>query len=145
MISQRGTSNSRFTFTAAESGQHVICFTASGAAVQNAGWLSGGSGTGPNGIGATKLTLDLAIGETSKIESEDKGKMADIVQKVRDLNGRLQDIRREQVFQRVYNPPLFSFVYSSMRSELISYFNRNAKPNFAINPKPPTRESCGGH
>jgi hypothetical protein len=43
----------------------------------------------------------LAIGETSAIESEDKGKIQDIAQKVRDLNGRLQDIRREQVFQRV--------------------------------------------
>lgn len=47
------------------------------------------------------MTLDMAIGETSKIEMEDKGKMQDIVQKVKDLNGRLHDIRREQVFQRV--------------------------------------------
>ncbi len=45
--------------------------------------------------------MDLAIGETSAIESTDKGKMSEIAQKVRDLNGRLQDIRREQVFQRV--------------------------------------------
>ena len=51
--------------------------------------------------GGIKFQLDLAIGETSKIESTDKGKIEDIVQKVRDLNGRLQDIRREQVFQRV--------------------------------------------
>lgn len=35
------------------------------------------------------------------IESTDKGKISEIVQKVRDLNARLQDIRREQVFQRV--------------------------------------------
>ena len=48
-----------------------------------------------------KLTLDMAIGETSAIESTDKGKMTEISQKVRDLNGRLQDIRREQIFQRV--------------------------------------------
>jgi hypothetical protein len=47
------------------------------------------------------VNLDIAIGETSKIETEDKDKMKDIVQKVKDLNGRLQDIRREQVFQRV--------------------------------------------
>lgn len=60
------------------------------------GWLSGGQPTG--GI---KLTLDLAIGGTSQIESTDKSKIQDIVQKVKDLNGRLQDIRREQVFQRV--------------------------------------------
>jgi hypothetical protein len=52
-------------------------------------------------MGGIKLTLDLAIGETSAIESRDKGKINDIVQKVKDLNGRLQDIRREQVFQRV--------------------------------------------
>lgn len=43
----------------------------------------------------------MAIGETSQIESDDKGKINDIVQKVKDLNSRLQDIRREQVFQRV--------------------------------------------
>ena len=42
----------------------------------------------------------MAIGDTSKIESSDKGKMEDVVQKVRDLNARLQDVRREQVFQR---------------------------------------------
>jgi hypothetical protein len=46
----------------------------------------------------------MAIGETSAIESTDKGKIQDIVQKVKDLNGRLQDIRREQVFQRVSFP-----------------------------------------
>ena len=52
-------------------------------------------------LGNIKLTLDLAIGESSKIESSDKGKIQGIVQKVKDLNARLQDIRREQVFQRV--------------------------------------------
>ena len=52
-------------------------------------------------LGTVKLSLDLAIGETSKIESTDKGKIQDIVQKVKDLKGRLEDIRREQVFQRV--------------------------------------------
>jgi len=52
-------------------------------------------------VGGVKLTLDMVIGETSKIESTDKGKVEDLVSKVRDLNGRLQDIRREQIFQRV--------------------------------------------
>jgi hypothetical protein len=52
-------------------------------------------------MGGIKLTLDLAIGETSALESADKGKIQDIVQKVMDLNARLHDIRREQVFQRV--------------------------------------------
>jgi hypothetical protein len=65
--------------------------------VSTSGWMS-------NGQGAVKVTLDIAIGETSKIETEDKDKMKDIVQRVRDLNSRLHDIRREQVYQRVRLP-----------------------------------------
>lgn len=42
----------------------------------------------------------MAIGETSQIESSDKDKMGEVVQKVKDLNAKLQDVRREQVFQR---------------------------------------------
>ena len=52
-------------------------------------------------MGGVKLSLDLAIGATSKVESDDKGKIEGIVGKVKELNGRLMDIRREQVFQRV--------------------------------------------
>jgi hypothetical protein len=95
VVSQRGSSTGRFTFSAADAGEHKICFTPSHT-TGHSGWLSSGQA-----LGGVKLTLDLAIGETSKIESEDKGKIQDIVQKVKDLNGRLQDIRREQVFQRV--------------------------------------------
>jgi len=51
--------------------------------------------------GTVKFTLDMAIGETSRIESTDKDKVQTLVQKVKDLNSRLQDVRREQVFQRV--------------------------------------------
>ncbi|KAI9835550.1 MAG: hypothetical protein M1819_002001 [Sarea resinae] len=93
VVSNRGLSKGRFTFSAADSGEHKICFTAS--SPNQGGWLSGGA---PQN--AVRMTLDLAIGETSDIESTDKGKIQDIVQKVKDLNGRLQDIRREQVFQR---------------------------------------------
>ncbi|KAI9891937.1 MAG: emp24p/erv25p- protein [Vezdaea aestivalis] len=93
VVSQKGPGGGRFTFTAADSGEHKICFVPSGA--PQGGWLSGGLVHGN-----VKLLLDVAIGETSEIESTDKGKIQDIVQKVKDLNGRLQDIRREQVFQR---------------------------------------------
>jgi hypothetical protein len=94
VVSQRGSSSGRFTFTAAESGDHKICFTpSSNSGRQN--WLSVLAANG--GI---KLTLDLAIGETSEIESTDKNKIKDLVQRVKDLHSRMQDIRREQVFQR---------------------------------------------
>lgn len=102
VVSQRGAAKGRFTFTAADSGDHRICFAPSGAPA--GGWLSGGAPSGERG--AIKFSLDLAIGETSNIESTDKGKLDDIVQKVRDLNGRLQDIKREQVFQRVGASPI---------------------------------------
>ncbi|ETS81032.1 hypothetical protein PFICI_06034 [Pestalotiopsis fici W106-1] len=94
VVSQRGSSAGRFTFSAADAGEHRICFTPSSSSGRQ-GWLSA---LHPNG--GIKLSLDLAIGETSEIESTDKGKMEDISQRVRDLNARLQDIRREQVFQR---------------------------------------------
>lgn len=95
VVSQRGSSAGRFTFSAADAGEHRICFTPSSSSGRQ-GWLSA---LHPNG--GIKLSLDLAIGESSEIESTDKGKMEDISQRVRDLNARLQDIRREQVFQRV--------------------------------------------
>lgn len=96
VVSQRGASiKGKFTFSAADSGEHRICFSPIGAATHS-GWLSGGQQAG-----SIRFDLDLAIGETSKIESDDKDKMQDLQQKVRDLNARLQDIRREQVFQRV--------------------------------------------
>ncbi|KAI9734810.1 MAG: Transmembrane emp24 domain-containing protein 9 [Cirrosporium novae-zelandiae] len=94
VVAQRGSASGRLTFSAADSGEHRICFTPSHGAA-NGGWLSGGVP-----LGGIKLSLDLVIGETSNIESTDKGKMQDIVQKIKDLNGRLQDIKREQVFQR---------------------------------------------
>lgn len=94
IVAQRGSSEGRFTFSAADSGQHRICVTPQN--VQSGGgWLSSGV------HGTVKFTLDMAIGETSRIESTDKDKVETLVQKVRDLNSRLQDVRREQVFQRV--------------------------------------------
>ena len=94
VISQQGSSSGRFTFSAADSGDHRICFKPSHAT--SAQWIVAGQT-----LGSVKLTLDLVIGETSAIESTDKKNIQSIVQKVKDLNSRLQDIRREQVFQRV--------------------------------------------
>jgi hypothetical protein len=105
VVSQKGSSSGRFTFSAADSGDHKICFTPTSNS-GSTGWLSA-----LHPMGGIKLTLDLAIGETSAIESTDKGKIDDIVKRVKDLNGRLQDIRREQVFQRV--GPFYYFLFRS--------------------------------
>ena len=95
MVSQRSASEGRFTFSAADSGEHRLCFNPSGNGPLH-GWLAGGMS-----VGGVKLTLDLAIGETSNIESADKGKINDIVQKIIDLNSRMKHIKNEQMFQRV--------------------------------------------
>ena len=94
LVRQTASTAGKFSFTAADSGDHKICFTPSQA--HAGGWLSGGQV-----LGTIKMTLDLAIGETSAIESDDKGKIQDIASKVKDLKGRLEDIKREQIFQRV--------------------------------------------
>lgn len=99
IVKQKGGAGGRFTFTAHEAGDHKICFTPSSDSGKTA-WLSTSN---PNG--GIKLTLDMTIGETSVIESSDKDKLTDIQSRVKDLTSRLQDIRREQVFQRVRNRP----------------------------------------
>jgi hypothetical protein len=103
IVNQKGSNKGRFTFTAGDAGEHRICFWASHQS--NSGWFS----NHPNGV---RLHLDLAIGETTQLESRDKEKLADIEQRVKDLSGRLQDIRREQVFQRVDFLPSFHAIES---------------------------------
>ncbi|KAL6865973.1 emp24p/erv25p- protein [Amphichorda felina] len=94
VVSQRGSSSGRFTFSAAESGNHKICFTPSSTSGRS-GWTSVSK---PNG--GIKLQLDVVIGETNEIERTDKSKLEDITTRIRDLAARLKDIKREQVFQR---------------------------------------------
>ena len=101
LVNTKGSHTGKFTFSAADAGDHRICFTTSGT---GGGWFGQ-----QNGV--VKLTLDLAIGETNAIKSSDEGKIGELAQKVRDLNGRLVDIRREQVFQRVRKIPyLYPFL-----------------------------------
>ncbi|EMF08437.1 transmembrane emp24 domain-containing protein [Sphaerulina musiva SO2202] len=94
IVSQRGRSDGKFTFTAADSGQHRLCFTPTNLDKVNAPDRHG------EHVGAVKFELDMAIGETSQIERSDKEKLGEVAQKVKDLNARLQDVRREQIFQR---------------------------------------------
>jgi hypothetical protein len=129
----------RFTFSAADSGQHRICVTPQNVPSGGGGWLSSGV------HGTVKFTLDMAIGETSRIESTDKDKVETLVQKVKDLNSRLQDVRREQVFQRVRCGPTYRQRKGLYQGSLANIHCRSAKPNFATSPNTPTPASFAGH
>ncbi|KAE9969175.1 hypothetical protein BLS_001386 [Venturia inaequalis] len=94
IVAQKGDAKGRFTFSAADSGEHRLCFSPTNWHAQGSYMLGGEE------MGSLRVELDMAIGETSAIESTDKNKMEDLVTKIRDLNGRLADVRREQVFQR---------------------------------------------
>jgi hypothetical protein len=94
VVSQRGASSGKFTFSSAEAGNHKICFTPN----SNSGRSSWLSQSQPNG--GIKLRLDLVIGETNEIQSTDKTKIEDITTRIKDLKARLNDIKREQIFQR---------------------------------------------
>lgn len=95
IVSKAGSSSGRFHFVAHEAGDHKICFMPSSTSGRPS-WLSTSS---PNG--GIKLKLDMVIGSSSEIESSDKNTLNDITSRVKDLNNRLNDIRREQIFQRV--------------------------------------------
>ncbi|KAM0711672.1 hypothetical protein Q7P35_001039 [Cladosporium inversicolor] len=94
VVSQRSKGSGKFIFTAADAGDHRLCFTPTNVPATSGFLFHGGQ------AGGIKFELDMAIGDTSKIESSDKDKIEDVVKKVRDLNARLQDVKREQVFQR---------------------------------------------
>ena len=94
IVAQRGSSAGKFTFSAADSGSHRLCFTPTNVPATS-GYLFSGSS-----VGGIKFELDMIIGETSQIESADKDKIGEVLQRVKDINARLQDIRREQIFQR---------------------------------------------
>ena len=117
----------KFTFTAAESGLHRLCFRPDGPATANLGGWFSNAGTAGGGL---KLTLDMAIGESSKIESDDKNKIETLATRVKELNGRLLDIRREQVFQRVRRL-VTCWLLHTMNLRLTKY-DRNEKPSFEI-------------
>ncbi len=89
-MNQKGKSEGKFTFTSAGIGQHEICFQTNA----GGGWFTNTH---------VKFHLDVAVGATHAIESRGNEKVTEMAKKVQDLNNRLQDIRREQIFQRVHS------------------------------------------
>ncbi|KAI3647903.1 hypothetical protein MP228_008124 [Amoeboaphelidium protococcarum] len=90
--SQKGGSSGRFSFTSAESATYSICLS-----TNRTGWFQNER---------AKIHFDLALGDAAQDESdlqqqdESHQKLSNIAFRVRELNHRIADIRREQAYQR---------------------------------------------
>lgn len=82
----RGPPDGRFTFTSHESGDHSICVS-----TNYTSWFSSTH---------IKLYLDIVVGNTKPDIESDRSHIGELSSKLRDLNQKLEDIRREQQYQR---------------------------------------------
>ncbi|GAA6027537.1 hypothetical protein JCM8097_007911 [Rhodosporidiobolus ruineniae] len=87
VVNTRGLPEGKFTFTSHDAGDHTICLRSN----LTAGWLQ---------TPQVRMHLDIAVGEAKVDEEGEREHVKDLAAKVRDLNHRLADIRREQQFQR---------------------------------------------
>ncbi|KAM0787501.1 hypothetical protein ACM66B_003573 [Microbotryomycetes sp. NB124-2] len=87
VVNTRGLPQGKFTFTSHEAGDHTICLKTN----YTGGWFS---------TPQVRMHLDIAVGEAKVDEEGEREHVKDLASKVKDLNSRLADIRREQQFQR---------------------------------------------
>lgn len=87
IVNTRGLPQGKFTFTSHEAGQHSICLRTN----YTGGWFS---------TSQVRMHLDLSVGEAMVDKDYEREHAVDLADRVKELNHRLQDIRREQQFQR---------------------------------------------
>ncbi|EJF64207.1 hypothetical protein DICSQDRAFT_144887 [Dichomitus squalens LYAD-421 SS1] len=87
VVKTRGPSDGKFTFTSHDSGDHSIC-------------LSSNYGTTWFSTTHIRLHLDIVVGKTKPDTEQDRSHVSELSQKLRDLNMKLEDVRREQQYQR---------------------------------------------
>ncbi|CAM9019745.1 unnamed protein product [Wickerhamomyces anomalus] len=86
VVHQKGSPTGEFTFTAIDSGEHRICFQP-----QSQGWLAKTK---------TKVTVDFEIGDPETLDSKKTEHVQSLTGKVKALNKKILDIRREQELTR---------------------------------------------
>jgi len=89
LVNTRGSSEGRFTFTSHDSGDHSICLSAH--FVQPT-WFSPSS--------HIRFYLDIVVGNARPDADHDRTHVSEVASRVRDLNSKLEEIRREQQYQR---------------------------------------------
>ncbi|KAL9713730.1 emp24p/erv25p- protein [Leucoagaricus gongylophorus] len=86
VVKTRGPSDSIFTFTSHEAGDHSICLS-----TNYTSWFSHTH---------IRLYLDIVVGSTRPNVEQDRSHVSELSSKLRNLNQKLEDIRREQQYQR---------------------------------------------
>ncbi|KAH9993667.1 emp24/gp25L/p24 family/GOLD-domain-containing protein [Russula compacta] len=88
VVSTRGPPDGRFTFTSHSAGDHSMCLSTN----YSSSWF------GPTAH--IRLYLDVVVGSTKPNAEHDRSHVTALVSKIRDLNIKIEDIRREQQYQR---------------------------------------------
>ncbi|KAI5992581.1 emp24/gp25L/p24 family/GOLD-domain-containing protein [Pisolithus orientalis] len=86
VVKTRGPPEGQFTFTSHDAGDHSICLS-----TNYTSWFSSTH---------VKLYLDIIVGTVKPDIEQDRSHVSELASKVRDLNQKLEDIRREQQYQR---------------------------------------------
>lgn len=84
----RGPSDGKFTFTSHEAGDHTICLSTN--------WTTSAFSS-PSHI---KLYFDVTVGSTKPDLEQDRSHVTELVRRLRDLNMRMEEVQREQQYQR---------------------------------------------
>jgi hypothetical protein len=88
VVSTRGPPDGRFTFTSHDAGDHSICLSTN----YSSTWF------GP--VAHIRLYLDIVVGSTKPNADHDRSHVSVLASRLRDLNIKIEDIRREQQYQR---------------------------------------------
>ncbi|KAH6916237.1 membrane protein [Coprinopsis sp. MPI-PUGE-AT-0042] len=86
VVKTNGPLDGKFTFTSHESGDHAICLS-----TNYASWFSHTH---------LRISIDIVVGTTRPDVEKDRSHISELASKVRDLNIKIEDIRREQQYQR---------------------------------------------
>jgi p24 family protein alpha len=86
MVQTKGPSEGKFTFTSHGAGDHSICLS-----TNYTSWFSSTH---------IKLYLDIIVGSTKPDVEHDRNHVSELATKVRDLSHKVEEINREQQYQR---------------------------------------------
>lgn len=86
VVHQKGSPKGDFSFSALDTGDHRICFQP-----QSQGWLAKIK---------TKVSIEFSLGDDEILDSKKKGKVDSLSRKVKALNNKVLEIKREQGLMR---------------------------------------------